>query len=246
MCARRTPGEQISQRQVQISQQEVQISQISSTNQSMTSNIEQPTSEPAEQISQREVQISQISSTPSDIEQPTDAGDAPPPKRQPASEPAEHKFVARTLIMGRPEEATSLQDALGLGRKQFAEGYAKGELAIIDEFEGPAARDEDKANLHYVLKCKAVASSYPPHVLMQIEQGRYHGGKLEPGDFDRGHDGMRLDDFVDLANDRMGARLLCYNHTPTSCLPQLCPMAVTPSQTQPELCQWRLCKFHEW
>ena len=136
------------------------------------------------------------SSTPSNDELPTDASTT--------STPADHKFVARTLQLGKPEEATDLQHALGLDRQQYANGYAKGEHAIIEEFEGPSAREEDKANLHYVLNCKVVPDNYPLHVQKQIEEGRYHGGELKRGDFDRGHDGMCLDDFVAKANKNMG------------------------------------------
>ena len=39
------------------------------------------------------------------------------------------------------------QEALGLSRKQFSDGLAKGETAIVDEFEGPGAREEDKASV---------------------------------------------------------------------------------------------------
>ena len=109
----------------------------------------------------------------------------------------ERKFVARTLILGKPEEAAhGLETALGLTRTMLAEALVKGEQAIIDEFDGPNVRDEDRANLHYVLRCKA-NTQLPPHVQKQIETRKYHGGELKPGDYDRGHDGMRLDDFLD-------------------------------------------------
>ena len=59
----------------------------------------------------------------------------------------------RCLQPFKPEEAAhGLEDALGLTRKMLAEALAKGEQAIVDEFEGAAARDEDKANLDYVLR----------------------------------------------------------------------------------------------
>ena len=109
----------------------------------------------------------------------------------------EFKFGAqlRTLMMGGPEEAAlGLNTALGLTRQELAEGLAKGEQAVIDEFQ--RGRTEDIANLHYVLRCKANAD-LPPHVMKQIETGKYHGGSLKPGDYDRGHDGMRLDDFLE-------------------------------------------------
>ena len=99
--------------------------------------------------------------------------------------------------MGKPEEAAhGLLDALGLSYRVFALKLAKGEQAIIDEFEANGS-DEDKANLRYVLYGKAGdPTCIPAHVREQISNGHYHGGQLKEGDFDRGHDGMGLDDFV--------------------------------------------------
>lgn len=118
--------------------------------------------------------------------------------------PADEKYVVRQLMMGKPEEATDLPVALGLNRTQLANGIGKGEQAIIDEFEGPTATAEDRANLHYVYRCRVARANYPQHVQEQISTKHYHGGLLKPGDFDKGHDGMRLDDFVEKANAMLG------------------------------------------
>ena len=63
------------------------------------------------------------------------------------------------------------------------------------EFGGP----QDQANLTYILHGVAQDQSdkhFPPHVLADYARGRYHGGELEAGDYDHGHKGMRLDDFL--------------------------------------------------
>lgn len=107
------------------------------------------------------------------------------------------KFVARELVLGKPEEAAhGLKHALGLSREAFAQGYLLGEQAVVDEFEGPSADKDDRANLDYVLRVAAL-SEIPAHVQQQITNGQYHGGALASDDFDRGHGGMRLDDFME-------------------------------------------------
>ena len=115
----------------------------------------------------------------------------------PLAEEGSNKYVARTLVMGKPEAAAhGLLAALGLDPRVFGLQYAKGEQAILDEFERHGS-EEDKANLKYVYSCKALdPAAIPAHVQEQIAKGSYHGGELKPGDFDRGHDGMQLDDFV--------------------------------------------------
>ena len=59
----------------------------------------------------------------------------------------------------------------------------------------PTVHQEDKANLHYVLHCRAlVLETMPQHLLDQIKLHKYHGGTLEVGDLDEGHSGMNLGD----------------------------------------------------
>lgn len=64
--------------------------------------------------------------------------------------------------------------------------------------------DEDQDNFNYVVKGTACATdSLPKHVKEQIEKGWYHGGQLGVGEFDEGHDGWTLDDFVNHEHSRI-------------------------------------------
>jgi hypothetical protein len=119
---------------------------------------------------------------------------SPPPPAAPA---AEEKFYARDLILGQAEEAAgSLRETLGLNTEEFSAKLALGEKAIEMEFEAHGS-DEDKANLHYVLHCKAAGmETMPEHLKAQIQSRKYHGGVLNVGELDQGHEGMSLGDFV--------------------------------------------------
>ena len=72
-------------------------------------------------------------------------------------QPAVDSLVVELLprVAGQPEEAAhGLLLALGITNDQLADGLRRGEQAIIAEFEGPEARQEDKDNLDYVLRKK--------------------------------------------------------------------------------------------
>jgi len=109
----------------------------------------------------------------------------------------EDKFVARTLILGQAIEATQqLRQTLGLSDEVFADKLALGEKAIEMEFDKYGS-EEDNANMRYVLHCKALAKeTLPNHLVEQIKNRKYHGGILNEGELDEGHDGMDLSDFV--------------------------------------------------
>eukprot|EP00961_Rhodomonas_salina_P184787 2494768-Rhodomonas_salina.1 len=82
----------------------------------------------------------------------------------------------------------------------------RGVEAIEEEFELNGT-EEDKANLDYCLNGTAnKPACLPKHVKAQIAQGHYHGGSICGEDFDQGHDGMTLDDFVQHPNSQQ-ARL---------------------------------------
>jgi hypothetical protein len=126
---------------------------------------------------------------------PPSAADSPP-GGVPAK-PEDGKFYARDLILGQADEAAgSLRDILGLTDEEFGARLALGEEGIAREFEEHGS-EEDKANLHYVLHCKALdPHTMPTHLQQQVADCRYHGGMLQEGELDEGHAGMRLGDFV--------------------------------------------------
>eukprot|EP00961_Rhodomonas_salina_P013222 177830-Rhodomonas_salina.3 len=92
-------------------------------------------------------------------------------------------------------------EAAGRGLKQFMSpdyrnSFMERQEAIVKEFMAHGS-EEDKANLEYVLHGRACdPDSLPPHVKTQIATGKYHGGELKEGEFDEGHAGMTLPDFV--------------------------------------------------
>ena len=68
-------------------------------------------------------------------------------------------------------------------------------LPQFEDHGGP----QDKANLKYILHGVAQDQTdkhFPPHVLNDYAQGSYHGGELQPGDYDYGHEGMKFDAFL--------------------------------------------------
>jgi len=100
-----------------------------------------------------------------------------------------------TLILGRPAEAAQgLNAAIGLHDEQLSDFLQAQDEAIVREFldHGTA---EDRANLLYVFRGVA-QRDLPPQAQRDIAAGCYHGGALAPGDYDEGHEGMCLDDFV--------------------------------------------------
>jgi len=108
------------------------------------------------------------------------------------------RYVARGLMLGQPEiAAAGLKVALGLNDDMvFATLLSKGVDQVVAEVH--ACGDEnDLANLQYILHGKACnAPDLPEHVHSSLRNGWYHGGRIGLGDFDAGHEGMTLDDFV--------------------------------------------------
>lgn len=120
-----------------------------------------------------------------------------PPTPPPPATSTEDKFYARDLILGQAVEAArSLRETLGLSVEEFGAKVALGEKAIEMEFEAHGG-DDDKGNLHYVLHCKAGdMETMPEHLKAQIQNRKYHGGVLNVGELDEGHEGMTLGDFL--------------------------------------------------
>jgi hypothetical protein len=107
--------------------------------------------------------------------------------------------------------ATGLKDAIGLGNQTLLSKLLQSGWEAI-EFEWLATGDErDEANYKYIRFGKARdPADIPPFVRGQIASGMYHGGKLAEADFDRGHDSMALQDFVDHPTSKL-ARLSEFN-----------------------------------
>eukprot|EP00961_Rhodomonas_salina_P023691 318284-Rhodomonas_salina.2 len=107
------------------------------------------------------------------------------------------KFEATSLKLGTPSEATDgLLMALGLDYATLGQLLQQGVDAIKNEFYN-SGRPEDRSNFDYVHSCAAQDEAcMPDHVKAAVAAGAYHGGPLAPGDYDFGHEGMKLNDFV--------------------------------------------------
>ncbi|KAJ1472091.1 hypothetical protein T484DRAFT_3465715 [Baffinella frigidus] len=117
-----------------------------------------------------------------------------------------HKFVAKALVLGHPAQAAEgLKEMLGLQNLTVFGNLLKQSVdAIESEFHQHGDRN-DKENLRYCLYGKALDKEFMPRkVKLDIRNGIYHGGKLEEGEFDMGHEGMSLDDFVDQDRSKLG------------------------------------------
>mmetsp|Transcript_25903 Transcript_25903/g.82015 ORF Transcript_25903/g.82015 Transcript_25903/m.82015 type:complete len:256 (-) Transcript_25903:1248-2015(-) len=123
-------------------------------------------------------------------------GDSPSSGGGANNAPVEDKFQVQELIMGNGSVAAGgLNKALGIRSEDLPDLLKKGVRAIVEEFELHGS-DEDKANLKYILHGVACKELLPDHVCTQMATGKYHGGSLGQNEFDGGHSGMRLQDFV--------------------------------------------------
>lgn len=105
-----------------------------------------------------------------------------------------------SLMLGSANEAArGLRAALGLfNESNFGDKIKTGLAAVEHEWRADAPRvtPEHRDNFRYVrsgIACKV--EHLPEHVKVCIARGEYHGGKLNPGDFDHGHEGMTLESF---------------------------------------------------
>jgi len=97
------------------------------------------------------------------------------------------------------EAAEGLNALLGIDDPALRGSLLKLGLEAVELEFAEHGDAQDKANLHYVLHGAAAdeaSKEFPPHVREDYARGSYHGGALPPGDYDHGHGGMRLDDFV--------------------------------------------------
>ena len=89
-----------------------------------------------------------------------------------------------------------MRKLLGLTDRELARLYNNPMEAIKQEWMQHGS-DEAKATWKYIVEGTACKwDDIPDHVKETIRQGQYHGGPLERKDFDEGHEGMSLHDFV--------------------------------------------------
>jgi hypothetical protein len=90
-----------------------------------------------------------------------------------------------------------LKEALVLGdTRELAKLMLDPMLSMAKEWQQHGST-QDLANWEYVVNGTARdEQDIPDHVKQTFISGNYHGGKLEQEDYDAGHDGMDLDDFM--------------------------------------------------
>ena len=125
----------------------------------------------------------------------------------------ETKFAGSvgSLVLGKAFVAAGgLRRAIGLEDDHaLAIKLKQAEEAIELEFHQHGS-EQDKQNFNYVYRGTAQNwDDYPDHVKAEIEKGEYHGGKLEKDDFDRGHAGMKIKDFIDHPNSKIAHLNIC-------------------------------------
>jgi hypothetical protein len=119
----------------------------------------------------------------------------------------EEKFEVKRLTLGKSEEAAGgIEGLIGVEVDDLVQARwqaGSGLEAMRLEFE-THGDTEDKANFRYIVDGIAQDQAWiPEHVKTDIKNKKYHGGSLEPDDYDRNHRGMRLQGFVDLSEARL-------------------------------------------
>ena len=113
-----------------------------------------------------------------------------------AQEHLEPKFCATKIKLGS-SAISDLREFLGLDDDfEYVKlrKYPLVSMQVEWEQHGDA---NDRENFRYILHGAAcVWHDIPQHVKETIEKGEYHGGVLAPDDYDKGHQGMHLEDFV--------------------------------------------------
>jgi hypothetical protein len=127
---------------------------------------------------------------------PTAAAVALETSHKVAGEQAVPKFCAIKIKLGS-SAISDLREFLGLQDDIEYVKLRKYPLVSMQAEWDQHGDANDRANFQYILHGEACAwDDIPAHVKETIEKGEYHGGQLAPGDYDRGHDGMHLEDFV--------------------------------------------------
>eukprot|EP00290_Baffinella_frigidus_P055767 CAMPEP_0180373084 /NCGR_PEP_ID=MMETSP0989-20121125/21054_1 /TAXON_ID=697907 /ORGANISM="non described non described, Strain CCMP2293" /LENGTH=444 /DNA_ID=CAMNT_0022369931 /DNA_START=30 /DNA_END=1364 /DNA_ORIENTATION=+ len=116
------------------------------------------------------------------------------------------KFVARELILGDPSHAAEgLKEMLGLNNLAVFGNLLKQSVDAIETEFCDHGNEHDRENLRYCLYGIAQDPDWiPGRVKIDILKGFYHGGALSEGDYDMGHEGMTLDDFVKHPRSKLG------------------------------------------
>jgi len=133
-----------------------------------------------------------------------DEAPRPPAAATPSQAPAtrspgdpEDKFVAMKLILGASEVAAAGLDAATGLDDGYKVACLRDPLAAIEMEVLLHGCKHDCDNLYYILYGTAQRwDDYPAEVQKDIQSGTYHGGAMGADDYDAGHAGMKLEDFV--------------------------------------------------
>lgn len=111
----------------------------------------------------------------------------------------ENKFCAARMVFGRAGSAAQgIEQHLGLSAQQLADGLARGTQAMEDEVRMTGDAD-DLDNFGYVAHRQSLKPDHIPRKIAEtLSTGIYHGGNIKPEEFDTGHAGRWLCDWMNL------------------------------------------------
>jgi hypothetical protein len=134
----------------------------------------------------------------SDLEMSPAADTPPEDKSDGQPDKPDDKFVARELIVGNSSlSAAGLRAVIGLHEDAVLGNMMIDPMSTIEMEILVAGSDNDKDNLYSIKDDEALKwEDMPDHVKNDMANGTYHGGAFAPGDYDKGHAGMRLHDFL--------------------------------------------------
>jgi len=115
---------------------------------------------------------------------------------------SDDKFTASKLSLGNPDDS-DLREILGLEDNViFGNGMEDPVKAMKLEWRERGS-EKDWANFRYVLEGVACDPEWvPEHVKESLLSGVYHGGSLSAADFDAGHEGWELQQFLELPSSQ--------------------------------------------
>mmetsp|Transcript_37643 Transcript_37643/g.94374 ORF Transcript_37643/g.94374 Transcript_37643/m.94374 type:complete len:518 (-) Transcript_37643:436-1989(-) len=121
------------------------------------------------------------------------------PSQTPNSQAA---LLLSSLPNATNNHASDLRECVGLTDAfEFGE-LVKNPLKAMRQEWMTHGNENDKANFDYVVRGAVDPSDYPEHVRESLRTGVYHGGTLLEGEFETGHEGMDLKDFVNHPSSR--------------------------------------------
>lgn len=118
---------------------------------------------------------------------------------QPLQDGKDSKFTAGKMVFGRGGPAAQgLELYLCLSPQDIAKGLSDGIHAMECEIR-QSGDEDDLDNFKYVAeRCSLTPEHIPKKIAETLRCGVYHGGAITPDEFDKGHGGRTLSDWMQL------------------------------------------------